>query len=119
MPNYRSVPIGTDLPDAVTVGIERHDDGKLIAAVWWPSKGDVDADEAEYADVPAALQAAQAAKELHGFSEVAVTLQNPDLWDSAWGTIVGQEPLGRIDKDLLTEDESYELAAGLEASRDA
>lgn len=119
MPNYRSVPIGTDLPDAVTVGIERHDDGQLIAAVWWPSKGDIDADEAEYASVPEAFQAAEAARELHGFSEVAVTLQRPELWNSAWGNIVGQEPLGRIDKDLLSDEESYELAAGLEASRDA
>jgi hypothetical protein len=120
MPSYRCVPIGTDLDDAVTVGIEQRPDGALAAAVWWPSKGDVDADEAEYGSVEEAFAAAEAARALHGFGEVAVTLQSDELWNPQWGSIAtGKEPFGRIGALPLSDDEAYELAAGIEENRDA
>lgn len=120
---YRLVPVGQRSPDAVTVGIELAGDGGLKAAVWWEAKGDVDADEAEYDDVKAALVAAEAARALHGFDEVVVVLSRPDLWDNGWGALrvpdVAREPIGDIRHTDLTSRETYELAAGLEEERDA
>lgn len=121
---YRQVPVGTSYPDAVTVGIERDAEGQLKAAVWWESKGDVDADEAEYQSVSAALAAAEAAQALHGFAEVVVALQSDDLWQSDWGLLTqsagrGREPVGDIGQTDLSDDEAYALAAGIEAERDA
>lgn len=122
-PSYRLVPIGEPVPDAVTVGIEPAEDGTLKAAVWWESKGDIDADEAEFDDVAAALTAAEAAHELHGFREVVVVLSRPDLWDSRWGQLrlpeVAKEPIGDVRATDLTSRETYELAAGIEEERDA
>lgn len=111
MQKYRKVGIGEDIADAVTVGIERNADDKVIGVVWWPSHGDVDADEATYPSVEEAFAAAEAARQLHGFSEIVVTLQNDDLWDQNWGT------LG--DGIALSESESLELARATEAMRDA
>lgn len=119
MPNYREVPIGADLPDSVTVGIERHGDGSILAAVWWPSKGDVDADEADYASVPEALEAADAARQLHDFCEVVVTLQSSELWNPQWGMLTGEEPIGRIDDAEYSDEEAFTLAQGIEENRDA
>ena len=110
MKDFRRIAVGEDARDAVTVGIERNPEGGITAVVWWPSRGDIDADEATYSAVPDAIAAAEAACELHGFAEVVVALQSDDLWDSAWGKLSG---LG------LTEAESYELAWNTEASRDA
>lgn len=121
--SYRLVQIGQSSPDAVTVGIEMGADGRRKAAVWWEARGDVDADEAEYDDVTAALAAAEAARELHGFSEVVVVLSQPDLWDSQWGTLrlpdIAKEPIGDVQQTDLTSRETYELAAGIEEERDA
>lgn len=122
--SYRQVPVGTSSPDAVTVGIERDASGQLQAAVWWESKGDVDADEAEYDSVSAALAAAEAAQELHGFAEVVVALQSDELWQADWGLLTqsagrAREPVGDISQTNLSDDEAYELAAGIEAERDA
>jgi len=111
--NYRQVAIGEAVPDAVTVGIEKHADGAIKAAVWWDAVGDVDADEAEYDDVPAALAAAEASRQLHGFSEVVVALQDGLAWQASWGKL--QDPMVAE----LSDDEAYELAAGIEAERDA
>ena len=120
MPSYRRVPVGADVENAVTVGIERTPEKALRAAVWWPSHGDVDADEAEYGDVGEALRAASAAKDLHGFAEVVVTLQSDDLWNEQSGTLHHErEPIGRINETALSNDEAYELAAGIEENRDA
>jgi hypothetical protein len=120
MPTYRRVPIGADIDDAVTVGIEQREDGSTTAAVWWPSRGDVDADEAEYQNVEEALAAAHAAQALHGFAEVVVMLQNDSLWSPQWGSLAtGKEPFGRIDQVDLSDRESYDLAAGIEENRDA
>lgn len=120
---YRLVPVGEPSPDAVTVGIELDADDRLKAAVWWESTGDIDADEAEYDDVPAALAAAEAARQLHGFSEVVVVLARPDLWDSQWGELaapaIAREPIGDVQATDLTSSEAFELAAGIEAERDA
>lgn len=112
MTRFRKLAIGEEAADAVTVGIERDATGKILAAVWWPSRGDVDADEATYPTVAEALAAAEAAKTLHGFSEVAIMLQCDDLWDKAWGELAPSA-------NQLTEAESYELARATEASRDA
>jgi hypothetical protein len=122
--SYRQVPVGTESPNAVTVGIERDGEGQLKAAVWWESKGDVDADEAEYPTVEEALAAADAAKALHGFDEVVVALQSDDLWDAEWGVLAqsagrAREPVGDIRDTDVSSDEAYELAAGIEAERDA
>lgn len=111
MQNYRRIAIGEDAPNAVTVGVERLPQGNILASVWWPSTGDVDGDEVSYDSVPEALAAAEAAKALHGFAEIVVTLQNDDLWDSVWGDIDPQA--------ALTEDEIFELARATEAMRDA
>lgn len=110
MSTYRKIEVGEEAPDAVTVGIERNGEGKVVAAVWWPSRGDVDADEASYDRVEDAFEAAEAARSLHGFGEVVVTLQSEDLWQRDWGTLEGV---------ALSEDESFELARATEASRDA
>ena len=120
MQNYRQVAIGQDTPDAVTVGIERDATGGYRAAVWWDSIRDVDADEAEYDDVPTALAAAQAARELHGFAEVVVALQDGLEWQGAWGQLGrGREPIGDVSHTDLSDDEVFTLAAGIEAERDA
>lgn len=121
--HYRLVEIGQQSPDAVTVGIELAEDGTHKAAVWWESKGGIDAGEAEYADVPEALTAAEAARALHGFDEVVVVLARPDLWDGQWGQLrlpaVANEPIGDVQGTDLTSQETYELAAGIEEERDA
>jgi len=111
MSAYRKIGVGEDAGDAVTVGIERHEDGRLAAAVWWPSRGDIDADEVDYDSVEEALTAAEAAKALHGFPEVVVALQHDDLWQAQWGTLK--------DGVVLDDAESFELARATEASRDA
>lgn len=120
---YRLVPVGEPAPDAVTVGVERDADDRLKAAVWWESTGDIDADEAEYDDVPAALAAAEAARELHGFREVVVVLARPELWESQWGELrvpsIAREPIADVQATDLTSGEAFELAAGIEAERDA
>lgn len=119
---YRLVRVGEVTPEAVTVGIELDADGAPKAAIWWESKGDIDADEVEFANVPEALDAAEAARALHGFDEVVVVLARPDLWDAAWGTlkpISGAEPIGDLRQTDLTSDEAYELASAVEAERDA
>lgn len=108
---YRQVGIGETTSDAVTVGIEANDSGGYRAAVWWDAVGDVDADEAEFDDVPAALEAAEAARSLHGFAEVVVALQTGVAWLPVWGRL--------SDGAALSEDEAYDLAAGIEAERDA
>ena len=111
--NYRQVAIGDAVPDAVTVGIEKQADGAFKAAVWWDGVGDVDADEAEYDDVAAALAAAEAARQLHGLTEVVVALQDGLDWQASWGRL--QDPMVA----RLSDDEAYALAAGIEAERDA
>jgi hypothetical protein len=120
---YRLVPIGQQSPDAVTVGIELAEDGNRKAAVWWEAKGGIEADEAEYGDVPEALAAAEAARALHGFDEVVVVLSRPDLWDGRWGQLrlpeVAKEPIGDVTQTDLTSGETYDLAAGIEEERDA
>jgi len=117
---YRAVDVGAASPDAVTVAIEPSGDGTPKAAVWWESKGDVDADEAEYDNVPDALAAAEAARALHGFSETVVVIADATLWDNAWGDLqTEREPIGRIEDTDITSDEAEILAAGIEAERDA
>jgi hypothetical protein len=120
---YRLVPVGQSSPAAVTVGVEITSDDTLKAAVWWESKGDVDADEAEYDNVIAALAAAEAARALHGFDEVVVVLSRPELWDEAWGKLqvppVAREPMGDMQEADLTSDEAFDLAQEIEAERDA
>lgn len=110
--SFRRIAIGEDAPDAVTVAIERNGDADVVAAVWWPARGDVDADEAAYPSVPAALAAAEAARVLHRFDEVVVMLQQDELWDQVWGTL-------RQGSASLSDDEAFELARATEASRDA
>lgn len=123
MSNYRLVSVGQSSPDAVTVGIEGTGDRVLKAAVWWESKGDVDADEAEYDDVIDAFAAAETARALHGFDEVVVVLSQPDLWDDAWGKLqlppVAREPIGDLQEAELSSDEAFGLAQAIEAERDA
>lgn len=120
---YRQVSIGQATPDAVTVGIEAGSDGQPKAAVWWEAKGDIDADEAEYANVPEAFAAAEAARALHGFSEVVVALQDGLSWLPGWGNLASnhrdKEPIGDIRGTDLSSDETEELAIGIEAERDA
>ena len=120
---YRRVAVGEMTEDAVTVGIECDAEGRYKAAVWWEAKGDVDADEAEYDDVGEALAAAEAAKTLHGFSEVVVALQDGLSWQDNWGQLQrnpgNREPVGDVSQTDLSSDETFELAAGIEAERDA
>ncbi|PXA90855.1 hypothetical protein DMC47_26915 [Nostoc sp. 3335mG] len=111
MTSYRTIAIGEDVADAVTVGIERNREGAVVASVWWPAHGDIDADEASYQQVEEALAAAEAARALHGFSQVVVMLQSDDLWQPRWG---------EIDRSAaLSDEESFELARATEAMRDA
>ncbi|WEK04663.1 MAG: hypothetical protein P0Y65_21225 [Candidatus Devosia phytovorans] len=119
--NYRQVGIGEANLEAVTVGIEKGMDGGLKAAVWWEAVGDVDADEAEFDDVLAALAAAEAARELHGLKEVVIALQEDITWQAQWGAldVRNKEPIGDIRPTDLSSDEAYELAAGIEEQRDA
>ena len=120
---YRQVAVGEMTEDAVTVGIECDPEGRYKAAVWWEAKGDVDADEAEYDDIGEALAAAEAAKTLHGFSEVVVALQDGLSWQDNWGQLQrnprNREPVGDVSQTDLSSDETFELAAGIEAERDA
>lgn len=120
---YRQVGIGEATPDAVTVGIERDGNGATRAAIWWDAVGDVDADEAEYDDVASALAAAEAARELHGLREVVIALRPGVEWQSDWGAIAAEErqkePIGDVRGVDLSDDEAFDLAAGIEAERDA
>ena len=120
---YRQVPVGTSAEDAVTVGIETDKDGQLKAAVWWSAKGDVDGDEAEFADVGEAFAAAEAARALHGFAEVVVTLADPGLWREAWGRLQidgpAKEPIGDLRGTDISDGEAYALARDIETERDA
>ena len=120
---YRRVAVGEMTEDAVTVGIECDPEGRYKAAVWWEAKGDIDADEAEYDDVGEALAAAEAAKTLHGFSEVVVALQDGLSWQDNWGQLQrnpgNREPVGDVSQTDLSSDETFELAADIEAERDA
>ena len=113
---YRLVDVGTDVPDAVTVGIEP---GGEAAAIWWPSTGDVDADEMDFESVAEAFTAAEAARELHGFSEVVVALADRSDWRAEWGQLIGKEPIGDLRGTDLNEDEAFAIASGIEAERDA
>lgn len=119
--SFRRIPIGADAPDAVTIGIERNGEGNVVAAVWWPSIGDVDADEASYDNVEAALLAAEYARALHGFSEIVVTLQADDLWDYRFGHLVEtpDDRAGSLANAHLSDEEAFDLATSLEAERDA
>ncbi|MDB5621878.1 MAG: hypothetical protein JWR39_441 [Devosia sp.] len=120
--SFRRIAVGEDAPDAVTVGIEAHPDGRPFAAVWWPAVGDVDGDEAQYDDIPAAFAAAEAARKLLGFSEVVVVLQQGFLWNPAWGRIGpdrSREPIGDVSNTDLDSGEVYRLARGIEGERDA
>lgn len=121
--SFRQVPVGATVPQAVTVGIESDGGAGHKAAVWWDAVADVDADEAEFIDVAAALDAAEGARALHGFSEVVVTLQDGVKWQAGWGELRplhrGNEPVGDISGVGLSEEESFELAADIEAERDA
>jgi len=120
---YRQIAVGQATPDAVTVGIEAGPDGQPKAAVWWEAKGDIDADEAEYAYVPEAFAAAEAARALHGFSEVVVALQDGLSWLPGWGELRSnprdKEPIGDVRNTDLSSDETEKLAAGLETESDA
>lgn len=113
---YRLVDIGAAVPDAVTVGIEP---GGEAAAIWWPSRGDVDADEMDFDSVAAAFTAAEAARELHGFSEVVVALADRSEWRAEWGQLIGREPIGDLRGTDLDEDEAFAIATDIEAERDA
>ena len=113
---FRLVDIGEDMPDAVTVGIEP---GGEAAAVWWPSRGDVDADEMDFDSVPAAFTAAEAAMDLHGFNEVVVAMADRSEWRAEWGQLIGREPLGDLRGMDLSEEEAFAIAADIEAERDA
>jgi hypothetical protein len=121
--SYRQIAIGEMAEDAVTVGIEKDANGQSKAAVWWEAKGDIDADEAEFRDIAEALAAAEAARTLHGFREIVVALQDGIIWQSEWGQLQSdprdREPVGDITGTDLSENESYELAASIEAERDA
>lgn len=120
---YRQVPVGASVEDAVTVGIETGSGGQINAAVWWSAKGDVDADEAEFADVGEALAAAEAARALHGFAEVVITLADPGLWRAEWGRLQAdgpaKEPLGDLRGTDISDGEAYALARDIETERDA
>jgi hypothetical protein len=120
---YRQVPVGSSAEDAVTVGIETGSGGQIKAAVWWSAKGDVDADEAEFADVGEALAAAEAARALHGFAEVVVTLVDPSLWRAEWGRLQAdgpaKEPIGDLRGTDISDGEAFALARDIEAERDA
>jgi len=120
--SYRQVAVASKNPLAVTVGVERAAAG-YKAAVWWESVADIDGDEAEYADVPTAFAAAEAARALHRFHEVVVVLQEDVDWNESWGDLrsapIDNEPIGNISAAGLSPDESYTLAAGIEAERDA
>ena len=113
MKTYRRIAVGEGAPGAVTLGIEKGPDGQPVSVVWWPSHGDVDADEKSYPSVQEGLAAAEAARELHDFDEVVVALQSDELWQEHWGRL--QPPPG----PALTDEEGFELARATEASRDA
>ena len=120
---FRQVALGSSNADAVTVGIETGTEGRPRAAVWWESKGDIDADEAEFDDVAAAFAAAEAAQRLHGFSEIVVVLADGVTWEPAWGALGegdrSREPIGDVRKVDLTDREAFHLAQGIEEERDA
>ena len=121
--SYRLGMAGEAFPDDVAVGIEMAPDGSAKAAVWWESKGDVDADEAEYDDVPEALAKAEAARALRGFNSVVVVLSSAEMWDRSWGDLVlpevDKEPIGDISATSLTDREAFNLASSIEEERDA
>ncbi|MEO9299319.1 hypothetical protein [Devosia alba] len=121
--SFRQVPVGAATPQSVTVGIDSDGAAGHKAAVWWEAVADVDADKTDFIDVAAALDAAEGARALHGFSEVVVMLQDGVKWQSGWGELralkTDNEPLGDVSGVGLSDAESFELAADIEAERDA
>jgi hypothetical protein len=118
---YRQVAVGSINPDAVTVGIESVE-AMPRASIWWESKGDIDADEAEFDTVDAAFDAAEAARALHGFAEIVVVLAEGAVWRPEWGVLGegrAREPIGDLRGTGVSEDEAFVLARGIEAERDA
>ena len=121
--SFRQVPVGATVPQAVTVGIESDGAVGHKAAIWWDAVGDVDADEAAFIDVAAALDAAEGARVLHGFAEVVVTLQDGVSWQDGWGELrpiaSSNEPIGDVSDAGLSDGEAFDLAAGIETQSDA
>jgi hypothetical protein len=117
---YRRVSIDAASANTITVGIET-ENGQTKAVVWWDAKPGIEAGEQEHLAVEDAFVAAEAARALNGCDEVVVVLQSDDLWDARWGRLIdtGREPIGDLRNTDLNEAEAFDLAAGLEAERDA
>lgn len=119
--SFREVPVGAAAPQAIIVEIMSDGGAGHKAAVWGDDRGGVE--KSEFIDVAAALDAADAARTSHGFNEVVVMLQDGVRWQPGWGELRplerGNEPVGDVSDTDLSHDETYELAAGIEAERDA
>lgn len=84
-----TVGIGTDTRILKIGGLEF---GKPKAWVYWPETTNrgirVEArSEGPFEDVPAALDYAETMARTHGFSRVAIAIQDRDLWDKRWGSL--------------------------------
>ncbi|MET0746831.1 MAG: hypothetical protein ABWY49_01445 [Rhizobium sp.] len=64
-------------------------DGGVVADVVWPANALTDGGDYLYPTyVPLALERAEDVRQNYGFSEVAVIIDDPALWDPAWGQLV-------------------------------
>lgn len=77
-----------DRDDHVQVIVSRTEDG-IVADVIWPSNASTDGGTYLYATyVPVALERAEDVRQNYGFAAVVVIIDDPALWDPAWGTLV-------------------------------
>ncbi len=121
--SYRRARMGERPDNAVTVSIERGANGRSQAAVWWPGQSSEEASAAGYADIRTAFVAAETARVQHALGEVVVMLDEPALWQTQWGVLMGSdiahEPIGDLTGTDLSSAEAFELAQRIETERDA
>jgi hypothetical protein len=86
---YRRLLENEDTPvDAVRLRITEKD-GRPLAEVEWPENSLTNAgDYFSATPIPLALERAHDVKDNYGFSEIVIIIDDLQLWNSAWGTVL-------------------------------
>jgi hypothetical protein len=86
---YRRLLKDDDTPvDAVRLRIIEQD-GRLLAEVEWPENSHTNAGDYFYATpVPLAIERALDIKDNYGFKEIVIFIDDLELWNNAWGTVI-------------------------------
>ncbi|MDR6636236.1 hypothetical protein J2X72_005050 [Phyllobacterium sp. 1468] len=86
---YRRLLSRDDIPiDAVCIRVIEKD-GRTLAEVEWPENHfTIKGDYFYPTPVPLAIERALDVKDNYGFREVVVIIDNDQLWDDAWGSLI-------------------------------